>query len=224
MSRHFTLTVVGAIALVAITKTCIAETLLGKNHLGGSFSIVQFGDDLLDEVLGNGYGFSGGGSINLESNVDLKLGVVSAWADGEYSGVNVDVSSFGTSAELVYFFKPSQQINPYIGAGLSLINTEVKASAFGVSESEDDTEVGYGLRAGVEIESTENVILRLDLEYLNIDDKDSVGISGALGDAKVDVSVALGYWFSEQVLGTIGFSHDFDSENASAKIGVALEL
>ena len=213
MSRKLCVALVGAIAFVAIAGTSNAETLLGKNYIGGSFGIVQFGDDDLDEVLGNGYGFSGVGNINLNPNIDLNLGVAYVWADGDTGGVEVDVTSIGAGADLIYFFKPNEQVNPYIGAGLTLVKSEVEASALGVSEDEDDTEVGFGAGAGVEIEATEEVLLRVGLDYFNIDSEDSI-----------DVSVSLGYWFSEQVLGAIGGSYDFDSEDAIAEVGIVVKL
>lgn len=213
MSRKLCLALVGAIALVAIAGTSNAEIRLGKNYVGGSFGIIKFGDDELDEVLGNGYGFDGVANINLNQNIDLNLGGGYLWADGDIEGIEIDFTGIGAGADLIYFFKPGEKVNPYIGAGVTVVKSEVEVSGFGESESEDDTEVGFGGGVGVELEFTEQVLFRFGLDYFNIDSEDSI-----------DLEVEAGYWFNETVMGTISGSYDFDSDDASASIGLILKL
>jgi opacity protein-like surface antigen len=213
MSNKLSLTLFGAIAFLAITGTSHAETLLGKNYIGASFGIVQFGDDDIDDVIGNAYGFSGVANINLNPNFDLNLGGAYVWADGEESGVEIDITSIGGGADLIYSFKPNEQINPYIGAGITVVKSEIEVSALGVSVDEDDTEIGFGAGAGIEIEATEEVLLRVGLNYYNIDSEDSI-----------DASISLGYWFSEKILCAIGGNYDFDTEDAIAEIGIVVKL
>jgi opacity protein-like surface antigen len=213
MNNKLSLALVGAIAFVAIAGTSNAETRLGKNYIGGSFGILKFGDDDLDEVLGNAYGFDGVANINLNQNIDLNLGIGYVWADGDTEGIEIDLTGIGAGADLVYFFKPGEKVNPYIGAGVTVVKSEVEVSGFGESESEDDTEVGFGGGVGVELEFTEQVLFRFGLDYFNIDSEDSI-----------DLGVGAGYWFNETVLGTISGSYDFDSEDASASIGLIVKL
>jgi hypothetical protein len=59
----------------------------------------------------------------------------------------------------------------------------------------------------------EAVLIRTALDYFNIDGEDSV-----------DLSVSLGYWFNDQVLGAIGGSYDFDSEDAIGGVGLIFKL
>lgn len=212
--RKWLLATLGIMTLIGATLSSVqAETLLGKNYIGGSFGIVKFGDDELDEVLGTGYGFDAGGNINLNPNIDLQLYVAYAWADGETEGIEIDISGRGGGADLIYFFKPEERVNPYIGAGFALIKSEVEVSGFGETEGEDDTEVGYGAEIGVELEFTEHVLFNFSLDYFNIDDEDGV-----------DINVSVGYWFNEQMLGGIGGSYDFDDEDASVSIGLIVKL
>ncbi len=164
-------------------------------------------------MLGNGYGFDGVANINLNQNIDLNLGVGYVWADGDIEGIEIDLTGTGAGADLIYFFKPGEKVNPYIGAGVTVVKSEVKVSGFGESESEDDTEVGFGGGVGVELEFTEQVLFRFGLDYFNIDSEDSI-----------DLGVGAGYWFNETVMGTINGSYDFDSEDASASIGLILKL
>ena len=213
MSRKLSLALVGAIALGTIAGVSDAETLLGKNYVGGSFRIVKFGDDQLDQLLGNGYGVNGVANINLSQNIDLKLGAGYIWADGDEGGVEIDLTGVAAGGDLIYFFNPNEKVNPYIGVGMAVVNSEVEVSGFGVSESEDDTEVGFGGGVGVELEFTEQVLFRFGLDYFNIDSEDSI-----------DLGIAAGYWFNESVMGSIGGSYDFDSEDAAASIGLILAL
>jgi hypothetical protein len=66
------------------------------------------------------------------------------------------VTGLEASAVLIYFFKPNEPVNPYVGAVLLVDKTEVELSTLGVSDDEDDTEAGIGAGAGVEIEATED--------------------------------------------------------------------
>jgi opacity protein-like surface antigen len=213
MSNKLSLALIGAIAFVAIAGTSHAETLLGKNYIGGSFEIVKFGDDDLDEVLGNGYSFDALANINLNQNIDLNLGIGYLWADGDTEGIEIDLTGIGAGADLVFFFKPGEKVNPYIRAGLMVVKSEVEVSGFGESVSEDDTEVGFGAGVGLELEFTEQVLFRFGLDYFNIDSEDSI-----------DFGIGAGYWFNETVMGTISGSYDFDSENASSSIGLIVKL
>ena len=51
MNKKLRLAMVGVIAFMAASETSKAETLLGKDYIGGTFGIIQFGDDELDDVL-----------------------------------------------------------------------------------------------------------------------------------------------------------------------------
>ena len=204
---------VGMIAFAAIAGTSSAETLLGKNYVGGSFGIIQFGDDNLDEVLGNGYKFDAVANINLNPNMDLQLALGYVWADGEASGIEIDLTGLGAGGDLVYFFKPNERVNPYVGAGLTVVKSKVEVSGPGGSADEDDTEVGFGAEIGVELEFTEQVLFRFGLDYFNIDSEDSL-----------DINAGAGYWFNATVLGTLGGFYDLDDEDAGAGIGLIFKL
>ena len=54
---------------LAAAGTSNAETLLGKNFVQGTFGIVQFVDDVLDEVLGDGFEMGGAWNLNLNTKI-----------------------------------------------------------------------------------------------------------------------------------------------------------
>lgn len=200
------------IAFMAVAGLSHAETLLGKNYVGGSFGIFQFGDDELDDGLGNAYTVGGEGNINLNPNIDLNLSVAYLWADGDVAGVDIDVTAISVGAGLTYFFKPNEKVNPYVRAAVVVVNAESEFSGGGLSD-EDSTEVGVRAGAGVEFEASEKILLRGGLDYFTIDSKDDF-ILGA----------GVGYWFNEQVLGQIGGTYALDSEDAIATIGLVFKL
>jgi len=213
MSKKLCMDLVGVIAFAAIAGTANAETLLGKNYIGGSFGIVQFGDDEMDEVLGNAYAIAIVGNINLNPNMDLHVFGGYLWADGDTEGNEIDITSLGAGADLIYFFKPNEKVNPYVGAGLAVIKREVEVSGFGMTEDEEDTEVGFGGEVGVELEFTEQVLFNFSLNYFNIDSEDSISVNAGVG-----------YWFNEQVMGSLSGSYDFDEEDALATLGLIFKL
>ena len=90
---------------------------------------------------------------------------------------------------------------------------EVEVSGLGVTEDTDDTEVGFGGEVGVELEFTEQVLFKFSLDYFNIDSEDSI-----------DINAGVGYWFNEQVMGSLSGFHDFDDEDAGASIGLIFKL
>jgi len=212
MKKQLSVFVAGAAACIAFAGVAHADVLLGKNYVGGSLSMISFGEDEMDS-FDDAVGLQGFGNINLNSNMDLLLSAGYAWADGTDSGVEVDTSSLHGRGDVVYFFRPSQRCNPYLKAGLAVIKSEVEASAFGVKVSKDDTNVGFGAGGGVEFEATKAVLLRAGLDYFNVDSDDSVELSGKLG-----------YWFNPQILGFVGASYDFDSEDKAGQIGMVFKL
>jgi opacity protein-like surface antigen len=198
---------------LAAAGTSNAETLLGKNFVQGTFGIVQFGDDVLDEVLGDGFEMGGAWNLNLNPNIDVNLGLGYLWADGSAGGIEADVTGLEASAALIYFFKPNEPVNPYVGAVLVVDKTEVELSTLGVSDDEDDTEAGIGAGAGVEIEATEDILVRLGVDYVYFEDDDGF-----------DALASVGYWFNEQVLGAIGGGYAFESEDLYVEVGLVVKL
>ncbi|MDI6790688.1 MAG: OmpW family outer membrane protein [Thermodesulfobacteriota bacterium] len=209
MTKRVLMIMFAILICLSIVPFAKGETLFGKNYVGGAFGIVKFGDDTLDEILGNGYGFNAGGNINLNKNIDLLLDVGYVWADGDADGFEVDLSGLAAGAKLNYFFKPDEKANPFIGAGIAVVKSEVEVSGFGAVEEDDETDVGFSVDAGVELEFTEEVLFRFGLDYFNINDEDSI-----------DGSVSFGYWFNKQIMGAISGSYDFDDGDAAAQIGL----
>lgn len=200
-------------AFMAFAGPARAEALLGSNYVGGSLGLVQFGEDDMDDVFGDATALSGFGNINMHPNLDLQMGVGYLWADGDYMGAEADMSALDAGANLVYFFKPGQQLNPYLRAGLDVVKAEVEADVFGLTLSKDDTEIGFGGGGGIEFEATREILLRGGLDYFHID-----------GEGSFDLSGSFGYWFHPHFLGFVGASHNFDSEDTAGQIGLIFRL
>ncbi len=212
MKKKLSVLAAGAVAaFIACAGAAHADTLLGKNYVGGSLGMISFGDDM--DAFDDATSLKGFGNINLNANMDLALSADYAWADGKDMGIEVDTNALSGGGDLVYFFRPNQRCNPYLKAGLAVIKSEVEASAFGVKVSEDDTNVGFGAGGGVEFEATKAILLRAGLDYFNVDSDDSVNVSGKLG-----------YWFNPQILGFVGGAYDFDSEDKVGEIGMVFKL
>jgi opacity protein-like surface antigen len=213
MSKKLSAVAMGAaVAFMAFAGAVQADTLLGKNYVGGSLSMISFGEDDMD-VFDDATGLNGFGNINLNSNIDLQVGASYAWTDGDYMGISLDANTLQAGADLVYFFRPERRCNPYLKAGLAVVKSEVEAALLGVTVSEDDTNVGFGAGGGVEFEATKEILFRAGLNYFNVDSDDSVNLSGKLG-----------YWFNPQILGYVGGSYDFDSEDKVGEIGMVFRI
>ena len=207
MQRSMVIALVAAVSLATGTSSSIGEPLLGKNYVGASFSFIQFGDDLLDEILGTGYGLSVFGNRNLGPNTDLFVSGGRNWADGNDAGIEVDLSSTYVGGDIIHFLSPSEPVNPYFHAGLTLVEAEVELSGPAGRFSTDDSEIGFGLGGGIEFDTTENVTSSIGISYFNIDSEDSIGVGGFLA-----------YWFNETVVSSIGGSYDLDDNTAVAAL------
>ncbi|QBG49174.1 porin family protein [Verrucomicrobia bacterium S94] len=197
------------LALAVAVQVADAETLLGKNYIGGSFGIIQFGNDFLDDVFGTGKGVQGSGNIVLHEHVDLNLTGGYLWADGDFLGLDADVSVFSGGAYLVYHFLPGEKINPFLNVGAGAVRTEIEVAGF----EEHETDASFDVGGGVEIEATEAVLFRGSVDYTTIDNDDDVTLSATLG-----------YWFTEQLLGGAGFSYTIDGEDITGDISLTFTM
>ncbi len=217
--------VVLVVVFTVIAGMSSAETLLGKNYIGGSFGIIKFDDndrffeDNIDVPWENdyrAYGFVG--NINLNGNLDLQLGVgyeqykqyekTDGYAYLTY--VKADIKIYSAQANLVYFFKPSEKVNPYVGVGIAVIDAKMGAISY---EKSSDTEVGFGSQVGVELELIEQLWLDFGLHYFNIDSENDFIINAGVG-----------YWFNKQIMGALSCAYNLDSENALASLGLIISF
>ena len=199
-----------ALIIGAAVSSAKAETLLGKDSIGGSLAILRYGDDALDTVFGLAYGFEGNAAINLTEHSDLGLSVAYVWADGEAEGVEIDLSAIGAGIDFVYSFNPGEAVNVYSVVGLMLAKTSAQVSGFGGSESADDTDLGWRGGFGVEFESSGNGLFRISITGSSLGDSTSLPLSGGCG-----------YWFSDKMLAVISGTYDLDSQNTTLQVGIA---
>lgn len=207
------LSLLAILGLMTALTPLRAETLRGSNYIGTSFGSVKFGNDLMDDALGLGYGLSGLANIPLSGRVDLSIGVGAIWSDGDLDGVDFHLRGVGAGTDLIYSLRPGTKINPYISAGISAVRDTLRISILGEKRDYVDSDVGGGGAVGLEVDVAPPMLLRLGAGYQYIDGGDSVNVGGLLG-----------YGFSKNLMGTLGGGYNFNSENRTARIGLILKM
>lgn len=210
MCKKFCVAIGLAMVLTTISGIAYADTLLGKNYVGGSFGILKFGDDQLDEIFGNARSCSVFGNINLNTNIDLQVSVGYAWADGKDYDIEIEIMNYVVDADVVYFFRPNEKINPYIGGGITHVQSEIKNSFYGKN---DDTNIGVGTELGIEFDYSEELLFNFGVNYFHIEDEDSS-----------DINAGVSSMVKENIRTKIRGSYDFDSGDAAASVSLILML
>ncbi|MEN8188228.1 MAG: outer membrane beta-barrel protein [Thermodesulfobacteriota bacterium] len=213
MSRRLCSILAMAILSLTIAVTAGAETLLGTNYIGGSIGYVEYGNEYRDRVFGNGTDMGVVGNINLAESIDLNLSAKYEWTDGDDAGLDTESTLFLAVADLVYFFNTGERLKPYINASLGGVYVEAEASGPGLHAQDDETRLAFGGGGGVEFEAGESVLLRLGLDYLNMDEVENI-----------DLTTSLGFWFTKKILGAVSATYDFDTENSRAGIKLIIKL
>lgn len=210
MKKKLSAAAMGAAALLTFAGTAGADTLLGSNYAGGSFSMTHFGDERMDDVFGSSPGLKGFGDINLHPNLDLQWVVGYSWDDGSDSGVEVETSALTGGMNLLYAFKPGEQLNPFVKAGFNVYKKEYESSGY---PDEDDSGVGFVGGAGLEFEATRKILLNAGADYWNYEGDDDIMLSGQFG-----------YWFHQRILGFVAGYYSCEWEDTTGEIGLIFKL
>ncbi|MCE9594068.1 MAG: porin family protein [Planctomycetes bacterium] len=122
--------------------------------LGGEFSAVS---------KENGVGYEFGLSVGADSDEVGSIDVTGTTLEAS-GGLRVE---FGTD-----------DVRPYVGVGVALINAEVEADDGSSTVSEDDTSVAAYIHAGVDVPLSERFFIGLDARALLGSDIDLGGVNG----------------------------------------------
>lgn len=198
-----------SIALLTLTQMSHAEGLLGTDYIAGSVGLYKFGDHELSSLFGNSLIYEGTGNINLYPNIDVRLGLSYLVGEGDAGGVDIDATQTAGTAELVYFFKPDEKVNPFVSAGIGAIEEVWKVG----NMEEDETFTGYYGSAGIEFETEKELIVRISGDYVKVDTVDD----------ELNLSILAGCW-AEHIFVGFGAEFGFETEDRMGWVGIAVQL
>ncbi|MGB2864217.1 MAG: porin family protein [Sedimentisphaerales bacterium] len=189
--------------VLGTTRVSFAKTLFGQNYTALSYSYFDYGDGD-KSYLDDGHGGSVLVNINQESDKDIQLGVDYVDSDGERNLQDVEISTLCFRADLVHTFSESEKVKPYINIGLRVLDMDVT----GPATEKDDTDVGLGLGIGIEFELAPTLMAKISANHDNV------------GDDADYFTAMLGYWFTDNLMGTIGIGRETDADSTYLQAGV----
>lgn len=198
------------IAALSIFASAQAETLLGKDYVGGSFGYVE-PNNAAEEIFNQGYLLAGEYNVGLHEHVDLNLNGAYGWANSSGTLDDLDTTTRYGQADVRLFQCPGGIFNPYVNGGLTWGRTEVGHSFPGQPFTVGDTDTVFNGGVGAEYEISESVLSRLGVNFYDDGDKRLQGF--------------LGYWVAENVLTKVGVDYDIDGDDTViTSLGLAYTL
>ena len=188
--------------VLAAPRVSFAKTLFGQNYTALYYSYYDYGDGDLS-YLDEGHGGSILVNMNHESDQDIQLGVDYVDSDGERFLQDVEISTLCFRADLVHTFCESEKVKPYFNIGLRILDMDVT----GPATEDDDTDVGLGIGIGIEFELTPTLMAKISAEHDNV------------GDDANYFTALLGYWFTDDLIGTIGIGRETDADSTYLQAG-----
>jgi hypothetical protein len=189
--------------VLGTTRVSFAKVLFGQNYTALSYSYFDYGDGDLS-YLDDGNGGSVLVNFSHESDQDIQLGLDYAEADGERLSQDVEINTLTFKADLVHTFAESEKVKPFINFGLRVQDIDVTGPA---TES-DDTDVGLGLGIGVELELAPMLMAKITANHDNV------------GEDSNFFTAHLGWWLTDNLLGSIGIGREFDGDSTYFQAGV----
>jgi outer membrane protein len=173
----------------------------------GSDAIPATGDTLDvddDTTLGFNVSYFVTDNVAIEVLAALPFTHMVSAEGGALSGADVvEIDHLPPTVSAQWHFLPSNNIRPYVGAGLTyfLILDDESQLGAGTDVSVDDG-VGFAVQAGVDFDIAPNWFLNLDLRYISLSVDAEVSGAGAGVDGTYDVDIdplvytaAVGYKF-----------------------------
>ena len=188
--------------VLGTTRVSFAKTLFGQNYTALYYSYFDYGDGD-KSYLDDGHGGSILVNINQESDKDIQLGVDYVYSDGVRNFQDVEISTLCFRADLVHTFFESEKVKPYFNIGLRVLDMDVTGPATEV----DDTDVGLGVGIGIEFELAPTLMAKISANHDNV------------GDEADYFTALLGYWFTDDLLGTIGIGRETDADSTYLQAG-----
>ncbi len=182
------------IAVLASALAALAGAASAQEFGGGSFYVKGFGgatwpqseDFQLNLKGGGGSGDSGldydtgyllgiAGGYKVMPNVAVELEYVYRNADADLKNTNIDASTESNAFMVNGIYKfppvgPSQQLVPYLGAGIGMANLNVEDLGV-TADIDSDYKFAYQLIGGIGYELTPNLTLNTEARYFGISDQ-----------------------------------------------------
>ena len=111
----------------------------------------------------------------------------------------------GFGLDLVNLLEPKGALKPFINIGLRVIDIDVS----GPSTQESDSDLGFAIGAGLEVEIGKKLLGGISLEHDNVGD-DANFFSAFIGD-----------WLTDKTLIRLDLTRDIDSDTTAVTGGVA---
>jgi opacity protein-like surface antigen len=187
-------------------RSCSDRTTLRcpiQNYTALSYSYFDYGDGDLS-YLDDGNGGSVLVNFSHESDQDIQLGLDYSEADGDRLSQNAEINTLTFKADLVHTFSESEKVKPFINFGLRVQDIDVT----GPATKSDDTDVGLGLGIGVELELAPTLMAKITANHDNV------------GDDSNFFTAHLGWWLTDNLLGSIGIGREFDGDSTYFQAGV----
>ena len=191
--------------VLGTTRVSYAKTLFGQDYTALSYWLFDYGDGDLS-YLDDGHGVSILVNMSHESDKDIQLGVDYVESDGVRNSQDVEISTLTFRADLVHTFSESDKVKPFINVGLRVQDIDVT----GPATEQDDTDVGLGLGIGVEIELAPTLMAKISANHDNV------------GDDSNYFTAMLGWWLTEDLLGSIGVGREFDGDSTYFQFGAVI--
>ncbi len=189
--------------VLGTARVSLAKTLFGQNYTALFYSYFDYGDGD-KSYLDDGHGGSVLVNMNQESDKDIQLGIDYVDSDGERLLQDVEISTLGFRADLVHTFSESETVKPYFNIGLRVLDIDVT----GPATEDDDTDVGLGVGIGIEFELAPSLLVKISGNHDNV------------GDDADYFTAMLGYWFADDLMGTIGIGRETDEDSTYIQAGV----
>ena len=204
-------TILIVILMTMIAGSCYADGLLGREYIGFEVGVTKPGDDMVEEVDDSILGVGGAINLPLSSNLDFNFSIGYSKAEGDYLGVDVEITATTYLGRLLYHFTPEQSTNPFIVVGVGLVQSEVEAKLMGFVEEEDEDDTLFTVAAGVEVNLSDKSVFRPGIGFATIDDEDDF-------NAGAEIII----WVDNAVFVSFGGSYWFDSEDMSGWAGLGV--
>jgi len=191
MSRSLSLHLALAVAFVlALPGAASAENR--KHHISLNFGYQKFLSDDLKPIVDLGGGptqldFTNAGvatlayRFSLRPNLDLTLDARAAASMDEVGGIDVTLSNsyFGPGIRLV---GQGEGARPFVQASFFLVSEEIEFEYQDVTVTADESGVGFGVFAGVDIRASNLISIPIQGEFVYAKPEDDVtGIGASVG-------------------------------------------
>ncbi len=191
------------VVVLGTARVSLAKLLFGQNYTKLSYLHFDYGDGDLD-YLDDGLGGSILVNFSHESDQDIQLGLDYLEADGNRLSQDVELDILTFKADIVHTFSETDTVKPFINVGLRVQDRDVT----GPATKTDDTDIGLGIGIGVELELAPTLMAKISANHDNV------------GDEANFFTAELGWWLTDDLLGSVGIGREFDGDSTYLQAGV----